>query len=237
MAPLLDAPSYQCPRCGAPVAGNAQACSYCHVPLTTRRCAHCFDHSPASARHCATCGRELGLERIAEASTLRCPACHVELAALSEAAGTLFDCARCQGHFVEHALLRVLIEQRAALAQNTVPRVRPKPNPFAERVSYRPCPRCNALMHRKNFGGASGVIIDVCVTHGIWFDAGELPAVLNFVESGGLERERQREAERALKARVERRAATQTAFTPPNEAATIELGLIEFVVSLFTIPL
>jgi Zn-finger nucleic acid-binding protein len=48
-------------------------------------------------------------------------------------------------------------------------------------------------MNRQNFGGASGVIIDLCAKHGIWFDAGELPRVLEFVESGGLARERQRQ--------------------------------------------
>lgn len=50
-------------------------------------------------------------------------------------------------------------------------------------------------MNRQNFGGASGVIVDLCGKHGIWFDVGELPRVLEFVESGGLARERQRQAD------------------------------------------
>jgi hypothetical protein len=59
-------------------------------------------------------------------------------------------------------------------------------------------------MHRRNFGGLSGVIVDICTLHGIWFDAGELPSVLAFVEGGGLERSRlrEREAERAVAQRV-----------------------------------
>jgi hypothetical protein len=45
-------------------------------------------------------------------------------------------------------------------------------------------------MNRKNFGDSSGIIVDVCSLHGCWFDAGELPAVLKFVEEGGLARAR-----------------------------------------------
>lgn len=52
-------------------------------------------------------------------------------------------------------------------------------------------------MHRKNFGGRSGVIVDVCTSHGTWFDAEELPRVLAFVEAGGLERVRLEQLARA----------------------------------------
>jgi Zn-finger nucleic acid-binding protein len=53
-------------------------------------------------------------------------------------------------------------------------------------VRYVPCPACSQLMGRKNFGGHSGVIVDVCREHGVWFDESELPRVLEFVERGGL---------------------------------------------------
>jgi hypothetical protein len=53
------------------------------------------------------------------------------------------------------------------------------------------------MMTRRNFGGASGVVVDVCGPHGIWFDVGELPTVLSFVESGGLAAARRRELEEA----------------------------------------
>ena len=49
-------------------------------------------------------------------------------------------------------------------------------------------------MHRRNFGGTSGIIVDVCALHGIWFEAGELEAVLAFVRQGGLEAARERHA-------------------------------------------
>ncbi|HET9932089.1 MAG TPA: zf-TFIIB domain-containing protein [Polyangiaceae bacterium] len=231
MASANDAVSYACPNCGAPVAATARACTYCHVALATRRCTHCFDHSAASARHCATCGRELGLEPVAEASELSCPACRNALAALTEAGGTLFDCARCGGHFVEHALFRALIEQRASLAQSST--IAPARSALqTQKVTYRPCARCGALMHRKNFGGTSGVIVDVCPVHGIWFDAGELPEVLTFVERGGLERARQRDEERARRARIEERSAHSKPFTnleSLENGSTKESALVELI--------
>ncbi len=85
---------------------------------------------------------------------------------------------------------------------------RPEP-----RTSYIPCPECTSLMNRKNFGGMSGVIVDVCKRHGTWFDLGELPRVLAFVAAGGLERARARAAEE--EARTQREARAQTAAVTP----------------------
>lgn len=43
-------------------------------------------------------------------------------------------------------------------------------------------PRIRRPSNRKNFGRSSGVIVDICRRHGVWFDRGELPRVLAFVE-------------------------------------------------------
>ncbi len=48
-------------------------------------------------------------------------------------------------------------------------------------------------MNRQNFARLSGVIVDVCKGHGVWFNAGELQAIVEFVRAGGLERARARE--------------------------------------------
>lgn len=45
-----------------------------------------------------------------------------------------------------------------------------------------PCPRCAAEMCREI--GGSGIAIDVCRAHGIWFDRGELQAFLGYVRTG-----------------------------------------------------
>jgi hypothetical protein len=41
-------------------------------------------------------------------------------------------------------------------------------------------------MWPRHYGRRSGVIIDVCRNHGIWFDADELPRILEWIRQGGL---------------------------------------------------
>ena len=47
----------------------------------------------------------------------------------------------------------------------------------------------------------SGIVVDLCKGHGVWFDANELQGILTFVAHGGLDRMRESDAEfkRALK--------------------------------------
>jgi Zn-finger nucleic acid-binding protein len=98
------------------------------------------------------------------------------------------------------------------------------------------------MMNRKNFGGASGVIVDVCARHGTWFDAGELPQVLTFVKSGGLVRERAREQQRQREAQAHERemagvASPKLAFdslTTGGEHSSFAKDLLAFVVEVFS---
>ena len=62
-------------------------------------------------------------------------------------------------------------------------------------VRYISCPTCGKSMNRQAFGRISGVVVDVCRDHGVWFDPGELSEVLAFIERGGLTRAREREAQ------------------------------------------
>jgi Zn-finger nucleic acid-binding protein len=52
------------------------------------------------------------------------------------------------------------------------------------------CPTCGTSMNRKLFASGSGVVVDVCRSHGTFFDAGELPAIIDFVMAGGLAKSR-----------------------------------------------
>ena len=61
------------------------------------------------------------------------------------------------------------------------------------KVNYVPCPDCGNLMNRSNFARASGVVVDICKRHGVWFDAEELPAIVGFIQKGGMEIARQRQ--------------------------------------------
>jgi Zn-finger nucleic acid-binding protein len=48
-------------------------------------------------------------------------------------------------------------------------------------------------MNRANFARCSGVIVDLCKAHGIWFDRDELSKIIEFIGQGGLEMSRTRE--------------------------------------------
>lgn len=71
-------------------------------------------------------------------------------------------------------------------------------------VEYRACPRCRALMRRRNFAEISGVMIDECVEHGVFLDAGELQAIQVFVASGGMALRQEVSRTRAASARLRR---------------------------------
>ncbi len=51
-------------------------------------------------------------------------------------------------------------------------------------------------MNRVNFAGVSRVVIDICRKDGVWFDRGELTAIVDFLEHGGLEKSRSRDREK-----------------------------------------
>ena len=66
-----------------------------------------------------------------------------------------------------------------------------------QEVRYLSCPRCSAQMQRKNYGRVSGVIVDVCVHHGLFLDAGEFDKLTQFQRSGGEDKTRRAETTEA----------------------------------------
>jgi Zn-finger nucleic acid-binding protein len=188
---LGEAEVRRCPVCGAPVHVGAPRCDYCHSPLASVHCAACFTLNVAEANHCVGCGEKLGLEPIELPTDTRCPACHAACIAFGGSSGRVCECTTCGGQFVEHALLEELLERRE-LYRVVTRKPPPRQNPLDHPVVYLKCPVCATAMNRNNFGGKSGVVVDVCPRHGVWFDPGELPRILDFVQAGGLERARQR---------------------------------------------
>jgi DNA-directed RNA polymerase subunit RPC12/RpoP len=147
----MEARAFVCPACGGQVSDQARRCPYCDAPIATVRCAGCYYMNAPDALHCAGCGRELGLEPIAEPSKLTCPDCRLALSAFRADDSTLYDCGKCGGQFVEHALLHALLERREVYGRAAPrPIVRASSQPKA--VRYVHCPACGSLMNRKNLG-------------------------------------------------------------------------------------
>ena len=206
--------------CGAPVEAGTPRCDYCDAPLESVHCAACFTLNPADAGHCAGCGEKLGLEPVELPTEHRCPGCQVACRAFGAQSGRLSECTSCGGQFVEHALLQELLERRELY--RVVTRAQPRrENPLDGPVVYLKCPACGTLMNRNNFGGNSGIVVDVCPRHGVWFDPGELPRILEFVQAGGLERARKRAAEQH-KQRERQDRMSLAELRAPSPTATID---------------
>lgn len=214
-------PVVVCGNCGAPAKEKARRCEFCRVEIRTRRCARCYHLNALMLIHCGGCGYELGLEPIPESARLSCPACKATLMAFTDASGRLYDCPECGGQFLEPSTFKGLVRDAAFYLEPSPLQV-PRQNPLSEPVRYRACPLCGDLMHRKNFGGSSGVIIDICHRHGTWLDAGELPLILSFVRAGGLELEARRNAEERRVAQ----SARSVDFVPVQPTETVDVDLL-----------
>lgn len=105
----------------------------------------------------------------------------------------MLDCLACGGVFVAKAVIEQLDKPEGRDLRVTFP-TRPRAVEPAI-VRYLACPLCSNRMNRTSFARGANVVVDVCKEDGIWFDAGEVHAVIDFVESGGLERARRRAAE------------------------------------------
>jgi Zn-finger nucleic acid-binding protein len=125
-----------------------------------------------------------------------CPRCTAGLGG-EELAGVHLDrCIRCEGVFVTVERMTELVERHAQLDELRALLPRKPIAMAAPRPMYVRCPVCATLMNRKQYATGAKVVIDVCRQHGVWFDGGELPEVLDFIAAGGLEAARRRDQQR-----------------------------------------
>jgi Zn-finger nucleic acid-binding protein len=111
---------------------------------------------------------------------LQCPQCKIELQTLTPNGAR--SCPRCGGGFCSRDTLAALL-RKVEIAAPAGTDARPSSS-VAGPVRYLVCPVCSELMLRRDFGGTSGVVVDVCSRHGVWFDRGELGQILEFCATG-----------------------------------------------------
>jgi Zn-finger nucleic acid-binding protein len=240
---MSEAGLYRCPSCGAPAGPHAAACGFCRAQLHPVRCPWCFDWTDATSRDCPRCGA-VGAPPAVGAKPLNCPACG-KAALFSRGLGgvNLSSCADCGGVWADAVSFKKLCEDRAAqsayMGEGSALE-RPKASdPSKEDIRYRPCPSCGELMNRFNFAGCSGVILDVCKPHGVWFDADELRRIVEFIRGGGLDvaRAKEKTALELERRRLEQAAndiqRPMTGFSPPvPEHITSAAGLLGALLGL-----
>jgi Zn-finger nucleic acid-binding protein len=221
-----SAKSIRCPSCGGSLKLGARACPYCHSAVATKRCGDCLAWNLADAKHCQECAStnfdaaaDSADPKSREKTSMKCPRCiSGNLTARRYADLRATECDSCGGLMLAVDMMNKVV---AARDHSTALRLAlPKREAKREtEVHYLMCPVCKKSMNRKQFGRISGVVVDVCRTDGVWFDAGELAQVLAFVERGGLEEERKRElddiqeSKRALHAAALQAAAGDTSST------------------------
>ncbi|HTY21750.1 MAG TPA: zinc ribbon domain-containing protein [Desulfomonilaceae bacterium] len=192
-----------CPSCGAPVRREAARCDYCNAALDfslkgkTVNCPNCFAANPADARFCVRCARPItGLvddEKIMEDRL--CPRCEVPMRGKKIGEFSLVGCDRCAGVFVPHDIFEMMQEKRDSVVFSTTAPGKGEVAPQSN-AAYVRCPVCRQIINRINFARISGVLVDVCKEHGIWFDGGEIEKIMDFIAHGGLQRAKQLDVER-----------------------------------------
>ncbi len=211
-----DAAVVRCSSCGAPRQGSAPACGFCGSDFTLHErdlhtlCPSCMTRISDRGRFCHSCALPIAPQGSAGDPTDRgCPACGAEARLrgrrFAEGPVGLLECSRCAGVWLGTEAFRAL-ERRALREETDLERAAASSVVAAGGPAaaggplYRPCVVCGKLMHRRNFGRKSGVIVDTCSAHGVWFDFGELERILDWVRAGGLRRAR-RAAEDELRQR------------------------------------
>ena len=216
---MTTAGALHCPSCGAAAASaRARKCSYCGTRLATVRCSGCFGTLFDGNRFCPHCGAAAAWRAGTDFERLRCPRCKsgrngasgdrrgaaglMEPVALNDV--HLDECPACAGVWLDPATFTRVCTTAAAQADALA--LLGAPRSETERgVRYLRCPLCDRQMARRNYARRSGVIVDFCASHGMWFDHDELRRVVEFVRGGGLGEARAADAERAA-ADHERRA-------------------------------
>lgn len=233
----------RCPGCGANVAATEHKCQYCAAQLLVKACPQCLARVFHGHKHCPHCGAITGdaIAASADRAPRTCPRCQDQLAPRQVGDLVLDDCPGCAGVFIDARAIERLLSDRAEARAEAVlgayqgtPR-RPDTTGRGGKL-YVKCPVCSTIMNRRQFAQGASVVVDVCRGHGTWFDAGELPIVVDFVRNGGLARAQKAELERLT---TEAKRATGQAAALRATRSTVDgdiergIALIDLFVSLW----
>jgi Zn-finger nucleic acid-binding protein len=205
--PVREARVLHCSACGGKLSAHATKCDYCGGEITLAEkglglaCPECYSRLPLGAGYCSDCGLKIDPQVIrALPSSASCPRCKSNLVTKELAKGRYTECSGCGGIWLDASSFEKVIEEKdqAAVSQMVpVDRKGKPPVVPSSKVQYVPCPICGNIMHRRNFAGCSGTVIDWCKGHGYWFDPDELESIVSFIRSGGMDKARRMEIDRA----------------------------------------
>jgi Zn-finger nucleic acid-binding protein len=182
-----------CPGCGAVASPDASRCDFCQAALVKIACPSCFGALFEGMRFCPHCGTRAARDA-ADATPLNCPGCSARMHSVRLGSVTLHECPLCVSCWTSTDTFLQLCtnrEERGTIAASIGVQAHAQGKRQFTGVRYVKCPICTKIMNRVNFGRRSGVIVDVCSGHGVWFEHQELRLVLEFIDTGGFERARE----------------------------------------------
>lgn len=159
-------------RSGGAAPNVVMRCLFCGGRCTGDVCGHCGGPTPGDGVR----ARDL---------TIDCPRCrerleHTEF--VGQDAGFVY-CATCHGCLVPAWDWAVLLDRVPAFGVVPGDELTPRDDsPRGGLAPAVPCPVCSEPMKRQGFASIKELPIDVCIMHGIWFDASELAAALRAAE-------------------------------------------------------
>lgn len=165
----------ECPKCGAPLPTEAEratvVCEFCKAAVAPA--------PPALSTAAERRARQSTPQAASRVTDLKCPRCSVELFEGQTSNAVLYGCGTCGGVWLDNEasqrIVRTVDKEVAELATRaqthascTVDTVR----------GGLLCPECERPLRRVHFDQAD-LDLDICATHGTWFDQGELQKVMN----------------------------------------------------------
>lgn len=188
-----------CTGCGNEVE-DATRCPVCEAGRGARKpskptlCQGCGNEvvDPADCPICrAGRGRRKRAPSPIEAGKPACPRCAEYLEEQKWEEVAVLQCPNCRGTFFpERGLEATLNKLRATVSPMDVASVLAEfkgrfTRQLPTAVRYKACPTCRTVMTRRNYQTVSGVIVDVCGTHGTWVDEAAFAALADFITRGG----------------------------------------------------
>ena len=207
-----DADVVRCSSCSAPRAKGTASCEHCGADYTLHErdmhtvCPSCMTRVSDRAKYCHHCATPIVVQgEVGKPTKLGCPACGQKQKMHGRSFGdpplSALECPRCAGLWLDAATFRILAERArdetvSDPSMDDANHRAPGSDVAPSKTGgfYRSCPDCRKTMNRRNFGKRSGVVIDACKEHGMWFDATELGAVLSWIRRGGEQSSQQRDA-------------------------------------------
>ncbi|MFN2492522.1 MAG: zf-TFIIB domain-containing protein [Pyrinomonadaceae bacterium] len=191
----MQAETLNCPNCGAASSTDAPLCQFCNSRLATIACASCFAMMFIGSKHCPRCGAAAAVPALHGSQKQKCPRCKIEMSSLTFGSTAVMECEQCLGLWLDVPAFEKICADREQQSAVLGAASAASKNAVREmgKLQYIPCPQCSQLMNRMNFARCSGVIVDICKGHGVWFDRDELSRIVEFIRGGGMETSRAKE--------------------------------------------